>query len=84
MVLNRRINIWSVILSIILIGIINLIPSKNFFGAYYVDLYILFPLLLFQLVTLLFSVKYGKLSLFVSISVNLIIMFILYKFVVNF
>ena len=83
MVLNKKMVFLSIGFSIILIGIINLMPSKNFFGPYYVDIYVLIPLLLIQSFTLSFFDKYKKVSFLINIFINLIIIFIAYRFVIN-
>ncbi|SHH06317.1 hypothetical protein SAMN05421866_1993 [Chryseobacterium oranimense] len=60
-----------------------MLPSNGFFGAYYVDIYIIIPLLLVQLLTLLFYKKNNILAMIINILINLIMIFITYKFFVN-
>lgn len=83
MELNKKMIFFCIILSIFLVGVINLMPSKNFFGPYYVDIFILIPLLLIQSFTLSFFDKYKRLSFYINIFINLIIIFITYRFVIN-
>lgn len=73
----------SIIITIILIVIMNSISSKTFFGMYYVNIYVLTPLLLVQLSTLLFYKKYNSLARIISILIALIMVFIMYKFIRN-
>ena len=70
-------------ISVILIIVINIIPSENFFGAYYINLYIILPLFLMQLSTLLFYKKYTILTRIINILIIIILMFITYKFIIN-
>ncbi|KMQ63918.1 hypothetical protein ACM40_03870 [Chryseobacterium sp. BLS98] len=73
----------SIVISIVLTLVINLVPSKNFFGAYYVDLYIIVPLILVQLSTLLFFKKLITFAHIINVLIVLIMIFITYKFIVN-
>ncbi|MDR6545176.1 hypothetical protein J2810_001218 [Chryseobacterium rhizosphaerae] len=73
----------AISISIVLAVVVNLIPSKNFFGAYYIDLYIIVPLILIQLSTLLFFKKYITLATIINVLIVLIMIFITYKFIVN-
>jgi chromate transport protein ChrA len=72
----------SIFISIILAVVINLIPSKNFFGPYYIDLYIIIPLILVQLLTLLFK-KYITWAVIINALIVVIMSFIAYKCVIN-
>ena len=80
---SSKIVYFSVFISIVLTIVINLIPSKNFFGAYYVDLYIIIPLIWIQLSTLLFFKKHIALAIIINVLIVLIMIFITYKFIVN-
>ena len=78
MELNKKIKIGNLCFSIVMIIIINFIPIKNFFGHYYIDLYVLLPLFFFQLFNTIFSKNYSKISILIGVIINLIIVFLLY------
>jgi hypothetical protein len=80
---SNKIVFISIVISFIEAVIINLIPSKNFFGAYYVDIYIIVPLFLIQLSTLLFYKRHTVWANIISVLITLIMTFITYKFIVN-
>jgi hypothetical protein len=78
MELNKKIKIGNLCFSIVMITIINFIPIKNFFGHYYLNLYVLLPLFIFQLFNTIASKKYNKTSIIIGLIINLIIGFMLY------
>lgn len=80
--LNRI--IWiCVIISISVTLIINIIPSSDFFGAYYIDLYIIIPLFLIQLSTLFFYKRNTTTAIIINVLIALIMIYIAYKFFIN-
>lgn len=76
--------VWiSIIITFSLALIINLIPSTGFFGAYFVDVYIIFPLFSIQLFTLFFYKKKAIVAITINILIVLAMLYITYKFFIN-
>lgn len=83
MELSKKIILGTFLVAIVVTIVVNLIKIENFFGAYYIDLYVIVPLLLIQIMSLLLLKKAVRFVLILNIVVALIMLFVLYKLITN-
>lgn len=83
MELSKKIILGTFLVAIVVTIVVNLIKIENFFGAYYIDLYVIVPLLLIQIMSLLLLKKAVRFVLILNIVVTLIMLFVLYKLITN-
>jgi len=76
---SNKITLISIAIFIIVAITMNLIPSKTFFGPYYLDLYVILPLFLIQLSTLLFHKKNIVIATIINVLIVVIMFFLLIK-----
>ena len=83
MELSKKIILVALSITVIVTIFVNLITIENFFGAYYVNLYVIFPIALIQVIAILLFKKAKRFILIVNILIAFIMLFILYKLIVN-
>lgn len=83
MELSKKIILVALSITVIVTIFVNLITNVNFFGAYYVNLYVIFPIALIQVIAILLFKKAKRFILILNILIAFIMLFILYKLIVN-